>query len=300
MREYTLGFMKEIGFDGEAVEALCADLDRLYAHPEARALMTECVSLYEENIDRDYKVLRDMSNRAAELVGVHIYSAQMLMYISLSKHLRELYREKGISDRIWYDSMSDLKWKLWECKAVKGIWGSFADVWYYRFFDMTRFALGRLQFEMWPVNDECVIGGREIKKGMKAIGIHIPRTLTSLTRESLNDAYKQAAETFRDEFGDQRVIFVCHSWLLSAEIPQMLNEGSNLRGFINDFTIVKYETSDEGDYSEAWRLFDMDYTGDLEDYPEDSSFRRRYKEYLKNGGRMGHGLGFFFAEDVIG
>lgn len=292
--------MGEIGFDKEAIEALCADLDRLYADSEARSLMTECVSLYEENIDRDYKVLRDMADKAADLVGVHRYSAEMLMYISLSKHLRELYREKGISDRIWYDSMSDLKWKLWECKAVKGIWGSFADVWYYKFFDMTRFALGRLQFETRTVNNEYTVGGREIRKGMKAIGMHIPRTLTPLTKESRIDAYRQAAETFREEFGDQSIIFVCHSWLLSREIPEMLNEGANLKGFINDFTIVEYETADEGDYSEAWRLFDMDYTGDLDDYPEDSSLRRRYKEYLKNGGRMGCGLGFFFAEDVIG
>ena len=300
MKAYAIDFMNEIGFDGEAIDSLISDLDKILANDKSKAIFEECVALYEQEIDRNYNDLTAMADEAGDLVGVHRYAAQMLMFIMLSKHLRELYREKNISDRIWFDSMSDLKWKLWECKAVKGIWGSFVGVWYYRFFDMTRFALGRLQFEMWDVNDECEIGGREIRKGMKAISIHIPRTLTPLTRESRLDAYRQAAEVFADEFGEQRIIFACHSWLLSKEMPEMLNEGSNLKGFIDEFHIVKYEISEKGDYSEAWRLFDMDYTGNIEDYPEDSSLRRRYKAYLKDGGRMGCGMGFFFAEDVIG
>lgn len=292
--------MKEIGFDREAIESLSADLDKILGSPEASMLFSECISLYEENIDRDYKVLVAKADRAGECAGVHIYSAEMLMFILLTKHLRKLYREKNISDKIWFDSVSDLKWKLWECRAVKGIWGSAVGVWYYRFFDMTRFALGRLQFELWDVNDECEIGGREIRKGMKAISIHIPRTLTPLTRESRLDAYRQAREVFESEFGEQKMIFACHSWLLSKEMPSLLKDGSNLKGFIEDFHIVKYETCEAGDYPDAWRLFDMDYTGNIDDFPADTSLRRNYKEYLKNGGRMGYGMGFFFAEDVIG
>ena len=300
MKTYAVDFMKEIGFDAEAIESLSIDLDKILANERAKALFEECVALYEQEIDRNYNELVAMADEAGECAGVHKYTAQILMFIMLSKHLRKLYKEKNISDKIWFDSMSDLKWKLWECKAVKGIWGSFVGVWYYRFFDMTRFALGRLQFEIWDVNDECEIDGREIRKGMKAISIHIPRTLTPLTPESRLDAYRQAAEVFANEFGEQKIIFACHSWLLSKEMPELLKDGSNLKEFINDFHIVKYETAEEGEYPEAWRLFDMDYTGNIDDYPEDSSLRRNYKAYLKNGGRMGWGMGFFFAEDVIG
>ena len=300
MKAYASEFMTEIGFDRDAIASLSADLDKILANSESRALIEECVELYNENIDRDYKVLVAMADKAGELSGVHIYSAEMLMFIMLTKRLRELYREKNISDKIWFDSVSDLKWKLWECKAVKGIWGSFVNVWYYRFFDMTRFALGRLQFEIWDVNDECTINGRDVKKGMKAISIHIPRTLTPLTKESKLDAYRQAVEVFGAEFGDQPVLFACHSWLLSKEMPELLKDGSNLKGFFDDFYIVKYETAEKGEYPDAWRLFDMEYTGNLDDYPEDSSLRRSYKAYLKNGGQMGWGMGFFFADDVLG
>ena len=43
-----------------------------------------------------------------------------------------------------------------------------------------------------------------------------------------------------------------------------------------------------------WRLFDMDYTGDLDDFPGDSTLRRNYKQFLKDGGRVGEGYGVFF------
>ena len=40
----------------------------------------------------------------------------------------------------------------------------------------------------------------------------------------------------------------------------------------------------------------MDYTGNIEDYPENTSMRRAYKDYLRNGGIAGEGYGVFFAK----
>jgi hypothetical protein len=290
--------MREIGFDSEAIEVLCANLEQMLANSESKAIIEECVALYEESERRNYDEFFPKIDMAAEISGVHKYSAELLLFILFSKHLRELYRQKGISDRIWFDSMCDLKWKLWECKAVKGVWGSFVANWFWRFFDLTRFALGRLQFETCSVKEDCIVNGKEIKKGMKALSIHIPRTLTPLTKESRLDAYRRAIEFYADEFGDQPIIFTCHSWLLSEEMPKLLRDGSNIKSFIEDFVIVRYEKGKTGEYPDAWRLFDMEYTGNIDDFPGDSSLRRNYKEYLKNGGVMGCGMGYFFAEDV--
>ena len=35
----------------------------------------------------------------------------------------------------------------------------------------------------------------------------------------------------------------------------------------------------------------MDYTGNVNDYPEDTSLRRAYKQYLLDGGTTGAGFG---------
>jgi len=298
MTEYALSFMHELGFDAEAIDQLYCDIKKIYANEEARDIFSKAVFEYESNINADYSALRKSADVAGELVGVHAYSAELLLFICFSKHLRELYRERGISDQIWFDSMSDLKWKLWECKAVKGIWGSFVAGWFPRFFNMTRFALGRLQFETVTVNDDCTVNGKEIKKGMKALAIHIPRTLTPLTKESRIDAYRQAIEFYADEFGEEPILFACHSWLLSEEMPKILRDGSNIKSFCEDFEIVRYEKAKPGEYGDAWRLFDKEYTGNIDDFPGDSSLRRKYKEYLKNGGVMGCGMGYFFAEDI--
>ena len=294
MIEYVLSFMNELGFDKEAVESLSADIEKIYANEEAKALFAGAVDDYERDIRSNYTELREAAKRAGEIVGVHAYSAELLLFICFSKHLRELYRLRGISDRIWFDSMSDLKWKLWECKAVKGIWGSFVAGWFPGFFNLTRFALGRLQFEIVAFDGEYEKNGRSLKKGDKVINVHIPRTLTPLDKESRDDAYAQAAEFFRNMTDGAPIAFVCSSWLLYPEAEKILPAHSNIRGFMADYDIIRSKTNGEGEYGDMWRLFDMDFTGDFNDYPEDSSLRRAYKKFLLDGNRTGSGYGVFF------
>ena len=286
--------MNELGFDKEAVESLSADIEKIYANEEAKALFAGAVDDYERDIRSNYTELREAAKRAGEIVGVHAYSAELLLFICFSKHLRELYRLRGISDRIWFDSMSDLKWKLWECKAVKGIWGSFVAGWFPGFFNLTRFALGRLQFEIVAFDGEYEKNGKALKKGDKVINVHIPRTLTPLDKESRDDAYAQAAEFFRNMTDGAPIAFVCSSWLLYPEAEKILPAHSNIRGFMADYDIIRSKTNGEGEYGDMWRLFDMDFTGDFNDYPEDSSLRRAYKKFLLDGNRTGSGYGVFF------
>ena len=294
MIEYVLSFMDELGFDKEAVESLSADIEKIYANEEAKALFAGAVDDYERDIHSNYTELREAAKRAGEIVGVHAYSAELLLFICFSKHLRELYRLRGISDRIWFDSMSDLKWKLWECKAVKGIWGSFVAGWFPGFFNLTRFALGRLQFEIVAFDGEYEKNGKALKKGDKVINVHIPRTLTPLDKESRDDAYAQAAEFFKNMTDGAPIAFVCSSWLLYPEAEKILPAHSNIRGFMADYDMIRSKTNGEGEYGDMWRLFDMDFTGDLNDYPEDSSLRRAYKKFLLDGNRTGSGYGVFF------
>ena len=294
MIEYVLSFMNELGFDKEAVASLSADIEKIYANEEAKALFAGAVDDYERDIHSNYTELREAAKRAGEIVGVHAYSAELLLFICFSKHLRELYRLRDISDRIWFDSMSDLKWKLWECKAVKGIWGSFVAGWFPGFFNLTRFALGRLQFEIVEFDGEYEKNGKALKNGDKVINVHIPRTLTPLDKESRDDAYAQAAEFFRNMTDGAPIAFVCSSWLLYPEAEKILPAHSNIRGFMADYDMFRSKVNGEGEYGDMWRLFDMDFTGDLNDYPEDSSLRRAYKKFLLDGNRTGSGYGVFF------
>ena len=293
---YVLDIMKKLGFEEDAVESLGGDISKIYSIPEARKEFEDGIKEYERDICCDHGVILAKADAAAELAGVHRYSAELLIYLCLTKRLREVYEERNMDLDIWYDTILDLKWKALECKAVKGIWGSFVASWFSGFFNMKRFALGRLQFEIVTVKFDYEKNGRSIKAGDKAINVHIPRTLTPLDRESCEKSYKQAAEFFKNDIGDKDTAFVCSSWLLFPPFVELYSEKSNLFRFAHEFDIVKISYEEEGQYGFAWRLFDMDYNGNVDDLPGDSSLRRSVKEYMKQGKRSGGGKGVFFYD----
>jgi len=296
MLEYARSFMTEIGFDKAATDSLCCDLEKILNHPEAGVIWKECVGDYEKNMYLDYGRYLEKAKEAGEAAGVHVYSAHMLLFVCFSGHLRDLYREQGIADRIWFDSMCDLKWKLWECQAVKGIHGTFVGGWFGGFFNMTRFALGRLQFELVDFDRTYEKDGRILSPGDKVINMHIPRTLTPFSPENCDDAFAQAAAFFRDRLNGAPVVFHCSSWLLSDIHYKILHEKSNVRRFMDRFDIFQFSYEPEGEHHNAWRIFDMDFTGSYDDYPEDSFIRKAYKTYMKNGGITGGGRGVFFYD----
>ncbi len=296
MIEYVLDIMKKLGFEEDAVEALYGDILKIYSVPEAKRAFEEAIREYEKDICCDHGVILSKADAAAELACIHKYSAELLIYLCLTKRLREVYEERNMDLGIWYDTILDLKWKALECKDVKGVWGSFVAFWFKGFFKMKRFTLGRLQFETVAVNFDYEKDGRSIRSGDKAINIHIPRTLMPLDKESCELAYKQAAEFFKDDIGDADIAFVCDSWLLFPPFVELYSEKSNLYRFANEFDIVKVSYEDEGRYGFAWRLFDMDYTGDVDALPGDSSLRRAIKEYMKQGKRSGGAKGIFFYD----
>ena len=297
MIAYARSFMTEIGFDEKATEFLCGELGKILAHPEAGAIWEECVNDYENNIYLDYSRYLEKAKEAGELAGVHIYSAHLLLYVCYAKHLRRLYAENGIADSIWFDSMCDLKWKLWECQAVKGIHGTFVGGWFGGFFNMTRFAFGRLQFEIIDFGQTYEKDGRSLSPCDKVINMHIPRTLTPFSPENCDDAFARGAEFFRPRLNGAPVVFHCSSWLLSDVHYKILHERSNVRRFMDRFDIFQFSYEPEGEHRNAWRIFDMDFTGSYDDYPEDSFIRRAYKSYMKDGGITGGGRGIFFWDN---
>ena len=98
----------------------------------------------------------------------------------------------------------------------------------------------------------------------------------------------------KDIFTGKPIPFFCESWLLFSKMDDLLPEKSNIRAFKERFEIIHDHLYEKGDYSEMWRLYDMDYTGNLDDFPADSTLRRNYLQYLKDGGQVGEGYGVFF------
>ncbi len=111
----------------------------------------------------------------------------------------------------------------------------------------------------------------------------------------MRKSYELGAEFFGERFRVDPVVFVCHSWLLFPRNREVLSPDSNLYSFISDYDILKTEEYD--DYSEAWRLFDVNYEGDVEKLPQDTSFRRAYAEWIRKGERTGGAYGVHMLQD---
>lgn len=288
MREYLIDFFKEFEYEDEDVQKLLRAYDTIAENKSAGKLFGEALSSYEANIAMDYgEEIFKRTRKISELTGVHDYTVELLVFMCMTRHLKAVYSERGLDLQIYKDSVLDLKWKLEECKAVKGICGSFVSPWFCGFFDLTRFALGRLQFEIITTWQDYEKNGVKLEHGKsRVINVHIPRTGTPIDKESCDKAYARAREFFKNEVGEN-CPFVCYSWLLYPENKDILPRDTNTYRFMSEYDIIGWEVNNGDD---LWRLFDTEEKNP-DRLPADTSMRRCYIKHLKNGGRVGCGFG---------
>ncbi len=290
MREYLTWFFNEFSYDPADTAFLLAAYDKIMAHPEAKALLQGAIATYESNCDCDYNALTADTKKAGRLTDLHNHTTDLLLYVCLTKRLREMYAERGIDDGIWHDTVSDLKFKLEECKHVRGVCGMFVAFWMPGWFKMTRFALGRLQFEVVDFNHTYDKNGTVLDKDSKVLNMHIPRSGQPLSKALYEDSFARAKSFFADQFPHGKVPFVCHSWLLYPCMSEFVPESSNVRRFMEEFDIISWDHSDG---ESLWCLFDT-AERNPDRLPTDTSLRRAFVERLKSGGRVGWGYGILF------
>ena len=291
VKQNVQNVMTRLNYPAEAQQAFLQALDLIAENNMATAWLKTMISHYERSEKCSFsQMLAEITALGNEL-GIHEYISQMLLFLCLAEKLRLRYVERGLDEKIYWASMEDLAYKLEECRLVHGKIGSFVAPWFRGFFDLTRFALGRLQFEIVTTKKDFTVDGTLLPAGSKAINMHIPRTGGRLDHEQVLESYRLAAEWFAEEFGDQPIVFTCSSWLLFPWNIEVLSPTSNLAAFYRDFEIV--ESGEYENYQEVWRLFDCLYTGDPAALPQDSSFRRAYVARMTEGKPLGWGRGFF-------
>lgn len=283
----VIRLMQKLNFSQNSQKELLYTLELILQTPHYNKEFKNILACYDSD-DFDFIKMIDDIKKLALKSNICEYSAYMLFLICMAQKLHNRYLQNGIDDTIFYDTMSDLRYKSEECRLVHGKIGIFVPAWYKGFFEMKIFALGRLQFEINHTWFNCEVGDKKIPKGTKVLSVHIPRTGTKLEHSLVLDSYKQAAEFFKDEFNGN-IIFICNSWLLYPWNREILKDGSNLAKFYDDFIIVS--SGEYEDYSEVWRLFDCIYDGNPDNLPADTSLRRAYIERIKSGQPIGHGTG---------
>ena len=288
MKAYLCEFLKDYAYPEDAARVLLDAYDRIAASAEARTLWEGAIALYEADCLCNYDDVLAAADRAAQLIQAHPYTAELLIFLCLSKHLRTLYLERGIDLAYYRKSMEDLRYKLEECMLVYGIVGSFVARWFVGFFCLKRFGIGRLQFEVVPFKSNYERDGLVLTTASKVLNVHIPRSGEPLSEEACCDAYRAAKAFFQEEIQTDPCPFVCHSWLLHPPLEAVFPKHSNTYRFLKSYDVLETDADKNGD--NLWRLFDtMEKNPDR--LPADSSLRRAMIDYLKQGGTLGEGYG---------
>jgi hypothetical protein len=298
MLEYIQSFCHEFQYPEEATNTLTDTFTTLKNTPDAYSTFINYIDLYNKDQLDDFKDVFTNLDVAADIAMIHKFTLHLLFFICLSKHTRELYDRNNISYEIYFDSMSDLKWKLYECYQMHDVWGNFVAWWEVDFFRLKRFALGRLQFETIEYDGTYSKNGYEVQPGDIVLNMHIP-SMGPLHQEDCFASYQKAVEFYKEYFVDKPTTFVCYSWLLYPKHKEFLPEGSNILKFMDNFDIISSEIDDSK--SDLWRLFYKEWDKNPENLPSNSSLLLAYKNWLvqRNPVGSGHGVFFFDGENII-
>lgn len=231
-----------------------------------------------------------LENRKKE-TGKEKYVHALALYVRFACEVYPKYREKGIEDEIFDKTFYDITIWCKECYRKHQVYGLEELGWLAQSVKMNLFRLGRLQFEPVVLEKDVKVDreGQDsqnkkvsISAGTQVLNVHIPAG-EPLDFEACLDSFRQA-EAF---FGENQ-IYMCDSWLLSPHLKEVLPEDSNILKFQNLFTITSVYYA----YPQAEQRIFQNVIENKQEYPEDTSLRRRAKAYILSGKDLGIGIGF--------
>ncbi len=226
-----------------------------------------------------------------EITNLHPYTLNLILCVSCLEPLTKIYEEAGQKDK--FDKYAEsLKPQLIKCKEDSGVWGLTEGFWQWMFHEWQCKRLGRLEFE--PFYYFFGVPYKGIKKGDPVILIHIPGG-SPLDMDEVMESLELGYNHFKDQFKNEVVPFVTHSWLL---YPPYLNgvfkEGGNLQKFAKLFDIIEQNS---GEYINFSNVFKCPYPGeDLSGVPQKTSLQRNMLKFIMDGNDMGQGSGAFLYD----
>ena len=225
---------------------------------------------------------KSLESRLGEDEG---HMAMLYCQLECARRIYGQYKEKGISQAVYVDTMKCFSRFIGECNKKNG-WMFFDRGWWtYRQVSMSLFRIGTLEFEL----DKS---GKE-----KAVAVHIPSD-ADLSERAVDSSLEQAGSFFRRYYPDyQYDKYICDSWLLSPVLQELLPRQSNIVRFQERFVITG-RNEDEKEYIE-W-LFQVPVNTAYRKLPESTALQRKAKELLLAGGNIGTAYGFMEASGSIG
>lgn len=131
-----------------------------------------------------------------------------------------------------------------------------------------------------------------LEKGDPVVSVHIPAT-GKLTRELIDQTVEETREFLRTYYPEWKYkAFVCFSWLMSAQLDELLGPDTNIVKFSRMFRRLTRKSKGQDVFSFVFLKPDMNF--DIKDLPENSSLERALKKLYLDGKALYEMYGFFF------
>ena len=241
-------------------------IERLEPVPEAKPYLKGlCSESYEAAATAVHEAIGEDEN------GYRILSA-MLEAALLA---REEYARRGIPDDIYISTMGCFPRFIGEHKESFGTYGFDHWWWTGRQTSLRLFRIGPLEYEL-------------IREGVdNLISVHIPSD-ADLSDGAVDNSLLTARafiHKFFPAYGEAE--FICHSWLLSPALGELLPADSRINRFRRRFEVISVD-EDADDYK-LWVYKDKRLS--IEEFPERTTLQRKMKAYLSAGGKVGSARG---------
>lgn len=274
---------------------------KIYPQESLQKSLEEYIKKHERKILKYLKLC--YKNRWELHLKKDNFTKLCLVYAYLPE-VKSRYEKAGISDEIFFDTMTDIKIWIDDCRENLNSIGLNELNWIMWHMNMSIFKIGRLQYQkmICYTPKSYTKNGTTIKLGDKIWNVHIPRG-EKLTTEACEESFKMAQEFIRKHFPqypDNK--FMCNSWLLYPDNKNFMPSGSNILKFPELWEVVSIHECPEQAY--RW-LYSVRYSnkkllknkkkhghyGFLESLPQNTQMQKNGVEYIKNGGTLGDGLG---------
>ncbi len=300
----TKEYLAKMDFAQEDIDCIIANNEK-YAH-EIESIVRAYIADLKPDAFRPYaEGDRDKAHKKAIDFGKQVqkklpnadgYVLRLIAWLNCVPYLEKIYKDTGLSEELFFESMKDFSYKVRECKNVYDVCGLYVD-WFFLFFELKLFPVGRLQYEVDTFKyDEYTCGDMSIKKGDTVYSCHIPSG-GRLTQEQCMESFQKAYEFFKPYLKGTIMPVVCHTWLFYKPYldRQVFAKGTNIERFARLFDII--DTDSYGnDFENCGDVFNQVYKGTTEGLPADTSLRRNFIRYIDEGGDFGQGYGVLFYD----
>lgn len=201
----------------------------------------------------------------------------------LADHTLALHESLGIPHEITVATLKDVNNWIHNYKLVNGTLGLKNLGWLTNHALGNLFRLGRLQFvhaKAHPV----------VPFGEYVIEVHIPQG-EPLDIDACLASFEKAKAFFAKLYPEKPAShFVCGSWLLSPDIPNIADESSNICRFMRLWTQLPHD-GDKGRQAME-RVFGFDFDpANIASAPEKTSLQRKLKAHILSGGMVESSFG---------